>query len=65
MSRTTITSRIHAAGLEIVPAAHGKVAIVAQTAHAHSAQVQRHPCAGRSYANERAAKAAFTAAERA
>lgn len=58
-----ISARMAAAGLEITPAAFGKVAITARTVCAHDAEAQRHPCAGRAYPNERAAKAAFVAAE--
>lgn len=65
MSRATINSRIDAAGLEITPTAFGKVAISVQRAYAHLDDVRNHPCADRVYSNERAAKAAFVAAERA
>jgi len=58
----TIIARIEAAGLELTPTAFGTVAITVQRRCAHSAEVQLHPCAGRTYPNERAAKAAFVAA---
>jgi hypothetical protein len=58
----TTIDRIEAAGLELTPTAFGEVAITVQRRCAHSAHVQGHPCAGRSYPNERAAKTAFIAA---